>query len=113
MQLGSTQFLPVPLVTAAILMVPLVAMQFTREVNWTVSDFVVAVFLLAGTGMLFELSTTKLRTRKSRLTAVALNELGFLFVWEEMVLGLVGSSFAGSQVAGCEPGRSTNASQRS
>jgi hypothetical protein len=95
-QLGSKQFLRVLLGTGAILMVPLVAMQFTREVNWTASDFVVAALLLAGTGMLFELATARLRTRKSRLTAVAVIGLGFLFVWAELAVGIVGSPFAGS-----------------
>lgn len=95
-QLGSKQFLRVLLGTAAILMVPLVAMQFTREVNWTASDFVVAAVLLVGTGMLLELATTKLRTRKSRLTAVAVIGLSFLFVWAELAVGIIGSPFAGS-----------------
>jgi len=95
-QIGSKQFLRVLFGTAAILMVPLVAMQFTREVNWTTSDFVVAAVLLAGTGMVFELATTKLRTRKSRLTAVAVIALGFLFVWAELAVGIMGSPFAGS-----------------
>jgi len=95
-QIGSKQFLRVLLGTAAILMLPLVAMQFTREVNWTASDFVVAAVLLGGTGMLFELATTKLRTRKSRLTAVAVIGLSFLFVWAELAVGIIGSPFAGS-----------------
>jgi hypothetical protein len=95
-QLGSKQFLRVLLGTAAILTVPLVAMQFTREVNWTASDFVVAAVLLAGTGMLFEVATTKIRTPKSRLSAVAVIGLGFLFVWAELAVGIVGTPFAGS-----------------
>jgi len=95
-RLGSKQFLRVLLGTAAILLIPLVAMQFTREVNWTASDFVIAAVLLAGTGMLFELATTRLRTRKSRLIAVAVIGLSFLFVWAELAVGLVGSPFAGS-----------------
>ena len=95
-QIGSKQFLRVLLGTAAMLMVPLVAMQFTREVNWTVSDFVVAAVLLGSTGMLFEVATSMLRTRKSRLIAVALIGLVFLFVWAELAVGIAGSPFAGS-----------------
>jgi hypothetical protein len=95
-QLGSKQFLRVLLGTAAILMVPLVAMQFTREVNWKAGDFVVAAVLLAGTGMLFEVATAKIRTRKARLMTSAVIALGFLFVWAELAVGIVGSPFAGS-----------------
>jgi len=95
-QIRAKHLLYILLGTAAMLLVPLVAMQFTSEVNWTASDFVIAAVLLAGTGMLFELATTKLRTRKSRLTAVAVIGLSFLFVWAELAVGIIGSPFAGS-----------------
>ena len=95
-QIGGKQFLRVLLGTAAILLVPLVAMQFTREVDWTGSDFVIAAVLLAGTGMLFEVAAAKLRSRKSRVVALGVIGLGFLFVWAELAVGLVGSPFAGS-----------------
>ena len=95
-QIGSKQFLRVLLGTAAILLIPFVAMQFTGEVNWTASDFVIGAILLAGTGFLFELATAKLRTRKSRLIASAVIGFCFLFVWAELAVGLVGSPFAGS-----------------
>ena len=94
--IGGKQFLRVLLGTAAILLIPFVAMQFTREVNWTASDFVIAAILLAGTGLLFELATAKLRTRKSRLIAIAVIGFCFLFVWAELAVELVGSPFAGS-----------------
>jgi hypothetical protein len=94
--IGGKQFLRVLLGTAAILLIPFVAMQFTREVNWTASDFVIAAILLAGTGLLFELASAKLRTRKSRLIAIAVIGFCFVFVWAELAVGLVGSPFAGS-----------------
>lgn len=95
-QIGSKQVLRVLLVTAAILLIPFVAMQFTGEVNWTASDFVIGAVLLAGTGMLFELAKARLRTRKARLAGIAVIALGFVFVWAELAVGLVGSPFAGS-----------------
>jgi len=36
------------IVTALILSIPLVAMQFSKEVNWSVMDFVVAAILIHG-----------------------------------------------------------------
>jgi hypothetical protein len=42
----------VALATAFMLLVPLVAMQFTDEVDWGVADFAVAGALLGGTGLL-------------------------------------------------------------
>jgi predicted metal-binding membrane protein len=57
---------------------------------------VIAAVLLAGTGMLFELAAAKLRSRKSRVVALGVIGLGFLFVWAELAVGLVGSPLAGS-----------------
>ena len=47
------------LVTASILMIPLVAMQFSSEVNWTLFDFVFAGGLIFGTGLAYQLITRK------------------------------------------------------
>jgi hypothetical protein len=49
----------VALVTACILLLPLVAMQITDEVDWGVADFVFAGVLLGGTGLLLELAARK------------------------------------------------------
>ena len=95
-QIRAKHLLYILLGTAAILLVPLVAMQFTSEVNWTGGDFIVAGVLLAGTGLLLELATSKLRTSRTRMIAGAVILLGFLFVWAELAVGIVGSPFAGS-----------------
>jgi drug/metabolite transporter (DMT)-like permease len=42
----------VALATAFILLLPLVAMQFTDEVDWGLADFILAGVLLGGTGLL-------------------------------------------------------------
>ena len=49
----------VALVTACILLLPLVAMQFTDEVDWGLADFVIAGVLLGGSGLLLELAARK------------------------------------------------------
>lgn len=86
----------VALVTAAILLVPFVAMQFTGEVNWTLSDFVIAGVLLAGTGLAYVLSTTKMSNPRSRLVIGAVLAVALLLVWAELAVGLIGTPFAGS-----------------
>ncbi|BDT60891.1 hypothetical protein MasN3_43850 [Massilia varians] len=80
--------LAVALVTAAILTIPLVAMQFTDEVNWTGSDFVAAGILLALAGLVLTFALRKVRTAKSRLLAIVLVGLGFLYCWAEMAVGI-------------------------
>lgn len=86
----------VVLVTAAILLVPFIAMQFTGEVNWTTFDFVVAGVLLAGTGLAYVLSTMKMSSSRSRLAIGAVLAVALLLVWAELAVGLVGTPFAGS-----------------
>lgn len=43
------------------LIIPLIAMQFTSEVNWTLFDFIVAAVLLLGTGLTIELVLRKIK----------------------------------------------------
>lgn len=93
---ATRSLLRVLLATAAILLVPLVAMQFTAEVNWSAGDFLVAGFLLSGTGLLLEWAAKKFRTLNSRSVAIAAIGLAFLFVWAELAVGIVGSPLAGS-----------------
>lgn len=77
------------LVTALLLLVPVVAMQFTDEVVWDRFDFVVAGALLAGTGLLYELSTRKLANPRSRVVAGAALGIALLLVWAELAIGIL------------------------
>jgi hypothetical protein len=83
--------LRIALVTAFVLLIPLVAMQFTTEVNWTLSDFVVAGGLLFGAGLLFTLLARLGNNRPYRLAVGVAVAAGFLLVWANLAVGLVGS----------------------
>lgn len=81
----------VAIVVGVLLMIPLVAMQFTDEVVWTPSDFVIAFVLLFGTGLLYVLGARKGGSTAYRLAvAVALGASLFL-VWANMAVGIIGS----------------------
>jgi hypothetical protein len=82
--------------TAAILLLPLVAMRFTREVNWGPLDFVAAAVLLAGAGSLYVLLIHKLRTAPQRRVVGAGLLVTLLLVWAELAVGVFGSPIAGS-----------------
>jgi hypothetical protein len=83
--------LGIALVTVSILLVPLVAMQFTHEVAWTPIDFVVAGALLLGTGLLFELAASRVSSLAYR-AAVAVALAGALaLVWINLAVGIIGS----------------------
>ena len=80
----------------ALLMVPLIAMQFTTEVNWTWFDFVVAGILLYGTGLLCELVLRKVRDTGRRFLVIGIVLVVLFLVWAELAVGIFGTPLAGS-----------------
>ncbi len=84
------------LAVGILLLIPLVAMQFTNEVNWTFIDFVVMGVLLLGTGLLAELVMRKIRNKNYQIGIIAIILLGFFLIWAELAVGIFGSPFAGS-----------------
>ncbi len=83
-------------IATAILFVPLVAMNLTDDVNWTLFDFIVAGFLLVGTGLILEFILRKIKTLKYRIIfGIALFVTLFL-IWAELAVGIFGTPFAGS-----------------
>ena len=81
--------------SAMLLFIPLVAMQFTDEVNWTMLDFVVAGVLLLGTGLMCEFAIRKIKNIKFRIAiCVALLMILFL-IWAELAVGVFGTPLGG------------------
>jgi hypothetical protein len=82
--------------TAAILMVPLLGMQFSAEVDWSPADFALMGALLCGTGVLLVLVARNVANRRYRMLAGAALVLALLLVWAELAVGVIGTPFAGS-----------------
>lgn len=76
------------LVSALLLLVPLIAMQFTDEVAWTLGDFVVMGALLAGAGLAYELATRKIGSTAYRIAVGVAVVAGFLLAWALLAVGL-------------------------
>jgi hypothetical protein len=76
----------IAIATGFILLLPLVAMQFTDEVVWTLSDFAIAGVLLFGTGLTFVLAARK--TRKYRVVIGIVLAAALLWLWVELAVGL-------------------------
>jgi len=84
------------IVVAGILTIPLVAMQFTTEVNWSLFDFVVAGILLLGTGLVIELILRNVKLLNHRILLSVIVLFILFLVWAELAVGLFGTPFAGS-----------------
>jgi uncharacterized membrane protein YfcA len=81
---------------ALLLLIPLIAMQFTEEVNWNLFDFVVAGALLLGTGFVGELVIRKVEKTQYRIILGIVLLVALLLVWAELAVGIFGTPFAGS-----------------
>jgi len=80
------------LITGAILMVPLVATQFSNEVVWTLFDFVFAGTLIFGTGLLYLLATKMTGNTAYRMAAGLALAATFFLIWINGAVGIIGNS---------------------
>ncbi|HEX6173631.1 MAG TPA: hypothetical protein VF089_06420 [Candidatus Binatia bacterium] len=76
------------IIVALLLLVPLVAMQFTDEVVWTRSDFVVAGVLLFGSALVYELATRNMSHAKKRIAVGIVVVVVLLWLWAELAVGV-------------------------
>lgn len=83
-------------ITASILLIPLVAMQFTTEVNWGGMDFIVAAALLLSFGTLILFAFQKIRRKTLRFAVAAIIFIALLLIWAELAVGIFGSPFGGN-----------------
>lgn len=83
-------------IVAFILAIPLVAMQFTNEVDWKLADFVVMGTLLSITGLAIELVTRKVKSANGRIIITLAILLVLFLIWAELAVGIFGTPFAGS-----------------
>lgn len=79
-----------------LLLIPAIAMQFTTEVNWETSDFMIGALLLFGTGFLIEIILRTVKTTKSRIIICGILLIALALLWAEMAVGLFGTSIAGN-----------------
>ncbi len=77
-------------------MIPVIAMQFTTEVNWDVADFIVAAILLSSFGFSIVLVWNRLAKSSYRIYILVGVIILFLLFWAELAVGVFGSSLAGS-----------------
>ncbi len=77
--------------TALLLLIPFIAMQFTAEVAWTLSDFIIAGILLFGTGLTYTFITGKSKNFAYRIAIGFALFSGLLLIWVNTAVGLIGS----------------------
>ncbi len=89
------RLIKIALTVLLLLLIPLIAMQFTDEVSWTLLDFVVAAIVLLGTGLMCELVLRKINKIKYRIPICAAILAALLLIWAELAVGIFGTPFSG------------------
>lgn len=74
-----------------LILLPLVAMQFTSDVNWSVGDFIFASLLLGVVGLAIELTILKSGSMAYRIAAGVAILASLLIVWVNGAVGMIGS----------------------
>ncbi len=79
-----------------LLIIPLIAMQLTDEVEWSLFDFIIMGTLLLITGLMGEIIFKKVKKYKHRVILYVVVSITFLLIWAELAVGIFGTPFAGS-----------------
>lgn len=78
-------------VTGLLLLIPLIAMQFTDEVKWTGFDFLVAGTLLFAIGSFYVIATKSAPNIMHRVAmAIGLGAMLFM-IWVNLAVGIIGA----------------------
>ena len=83
-------------IAGIILSIPLFAMFFTDEVNWTFLDFVAAGFLLFTTATVIDRIVRWKSSARTRFVLIGFTLLILFLIWVELAVGIFGSPIAGS-----------------
>lgn len=76
------------IIVISVLSIPLLAMQFTNEVNWTLFDFFMAGFLLITTLTLIEITLRNFKNKAFKITTVCIILFLFLLIWGDLSVGI-------------------------
>ena len=74
-----------------LILLPLIAMQFTADVDWTVEDFIAAGLMIGLTGGSLELAVRTSDNRWARAGGTVMILTCFLLVWVNLAVGFLGS----------------------
>jgi hypothetical protein len=80
----------------ALLCIPLLAMQFSGDVRWSLADFVLAGFLLFLSGLVVMFIQNKVSKRSWQIGLILVVLFLLLILWAELAVGLFDSPFAGN-----------------
>jgi hypothetical protein len=71
-----------------LLLLPLIAMRFTHEVMWTLSNFALAAVILISAVVVWSIAVSRLHTKKNRTIVGVLLLIVLIMIWIELAVGI-------------------------
>jgi len=79
-----------------LLLLPLIGMFVSNEVNWSFFDFIVMGILILSFSFGIKQVLKTIKNTKYRILIIGLILILFLLTWAELAVGIFGTPFAGS-----------------
>ena len=79
-----------------LLLIPLIGMTITDEINWSPFDFFIMGSLLILLGFGINLVISRVKNLKYRALYIGVVAIIFMLIWTELAVGLFGTPIAGS-----------------
>lgn len=75
-------------IVVLILSIPLIAMQFSEEVQWGAADFIIIGALLFGFGMIYEFGVRSIKNASYRIALTYGLIIAVLLIWVQLAVGI-------------------------
>ncbi|MDG2342679.1 MAG: hypothetical protein P8L24_06430 [Cytophagales bacterium] len=72
-----------------LLLIPLIGMTITDEINWSPFDFIIMGFLLTFLGIGINFVINRIKNFKNRILYIGILVLIFLLIWAELSVGIL------------------------
>ena len=79
-----------------LLLIPLIGMAITDEINWSLFDFIIMGSLLIFLSIGINFASNRAKNLKNRVLYIGILVVIFMLIWAELAVGLFGTPFAGS-----------------
>ena len=79
-----------------LLLIPLIGMAITDEINWSLFDFIIMGFLLISLSIGINFASNRIKNIKNRILYIGILVLIFMLIWAELAVGIFGTPFAGN-----------------
>jgi len=80
----------------SLLLIPLIGMSITNEINWSPFDFIIMGSLLFLLSIGINFMSNRTNNVKNRLLYIGILVLIFMLIWAELAVGILETPFAGS-----------------